>query len=323
MKTKQEQIIQKKLKPIEIGDRVAINVPYIQKSSVTEGRGKKRETKIVENSVVFHTEGTVLKILPNTEDGLVYLVQLGSVSVPSEVSIKTTWENSYKQEVFKAVHVRPTYTECGMNPFKKETFRINFYNQDITSVLFKACYGRRDYSFEKPNYDRAGNSNDTNPDKATYGGVNFNPYIIDASGKKHFFQRDLVWTLEQKQLLIDSIYNGIEIGKFLFRYRSWEHIEEGMAESGHGYSWDCVDGKQRFHAILHFVQNKFPDSFGNYWNDLSADAQGRLLNYSKLSYGEMGETAKDSDVVETFLAMNFTGTPMSPEHIAFVQSIKM
>jgi hypothetical protein len=147
--------------------------------------------------------------------------------------------------------------------------------------------------------------------------------VIDADGKKQYYQRDLIWTLEQKQLLIASIYNGIEIGKFLFRYRSWAKINEGILKDGHGYHWECVDGKQRFFAILHFVQNKYPDSHGNYWNDLAPKAQSHICNYHNLSYGEMGENAKDSDVIETFLTMNFSGTPMSPEHIAFVQSFKM
>ena len=32
---------------------------------------------------------------------------------------------------------------------------------------------------------------------------------------------------------------------------------------------DLVDGKQRLNAIVDFVQDKYTDSFGNYYSDLS------------------------------------------------------
>ena len=330
MQTKQEQIAAKKEKPIEIGDYVSINVPYIYKETISEGKGKKKIYKTIDKEGIFTTNGYVNKSISNTPHGLVYEVKLGSIRVPNEISLKgisTSYQGTIRHECFKAEHVSPTFDECGANPFKKEQFRVSFYNQDISSILFKACYGRRSNDdFNEPNYSvHSGNGSIREKQFAdkTYGGVDFNPYIIDANGNKQFYQRDLVWNLEQKQLLIDSIYNGIEIGKFLFRYKSWTKLEEGMTNNGHGYSWECVDGKQRFFAILHFVQNKYPDSNGNYWNDLSEIAKDKLLGYHNLSYGEMGETAKDGDVIETFLTLNFTGTPMSKEHIQFVQSFKM
>jgi hypothetical protein len=38
---------------------------------------------------------------------------------------------------------------------------------------------------------------------------------------------------------------------------------------------------------------------------------------------ELGEHATDADVISTFLTLNFTGTPMSKEHIEYIQSIKL
>lgn len=314
MKNKQEQIEAKKVKPIEIGDRVKITIPYQITESKIIGKGKNKTTESIKIDKEFITEGTV-----NSIEDTIYKVSLGSISVPFEIKdkLKEYYKGYSKFGIVDKKYLSPTFDECGSNPFKKETFRVDFYNQDIGSILFKACYAKRSESFEKPDY----RDSTTKDGKTTYGGVNFNPFVIDKDGNKQFYQRDLVWTLEQKQLLIDSIYNGIEIGKFLFRYRSWKHIEDGMKNDGHGFSWDCVDGKQRFHAILHFVQNKFPDSYGNYWNDLNENAQRKILGYNKLSYGEMGETAKDSDVIETFLTMNFTGVPQSKEHLEFVKSI--
>lgn len=327
MSTKQEQIEAKRKKPIEVGDYVSIEAPYVKKKTITEGRGKNKTTKEVEEKFVFETNGRVEDIV-NVEHGriksltgLIYKISMSSVSIPIELNdvLPTSYDSkSNKSVLAEAKHVFPTFYDCGANPFTKERRRINFYNQDISSLLLKTCYGRRsDSDFESPEY------RDKAKDGTTYGGVNFNPYIIDANGERQYYQRDLVWTLEQKQLLIDSIYNGIEIGKFLFRNNSWDRLTLERKETGHGHSYDCVDGKQRFYAILHFLQNKYPDSYGNYWKDLSADAQRRFLNYSNLSYGEMPEDATDNDVVENFLTLNFTGTPMSKEHIQFVQSFNM
>jgi len=315
--TKEEQIEAKRKKPIEIGDYVNVRVPYSKKSSVTEGRGKKKVTKDVTEQLVFRTDGRVVKINPKTIE-----ITMGSVSIPYKLNeqLPTKYRNNEKVVTVATPLVYPTFGECGANPFGKEKRRINFYNQDISSLLFKACYGRSsDNNFEKPEY----RDNGKHEDGTTHGGVNFNPYIIDANGERQYYQRDFVWTLEQKQLLIDSIYNGIEIGKFLFRYLGWKRLETERQETGHGHHFDCVDGKQRFFAILHFIQNKYPDSNGNYWKDLSPNAQSRLLHYPNLAYGEMGEDATDHDVVDNFLTLNFTGTPMSKEHIAFVQSINL
>lgn len=333
MSNKLEQIEAKRKKPIAIGDYVSIKVPYVVTETITEGRGKKKTTKQVTKDALFHTEGHVEEIYNNLKsthfdfggknlDGTVYKISMGSVSIPHEIDsvIPTKYERGSEKCAFsESKYVYPTFGDCGNNPFTKEKRRINFYNQDISSLLFKACYGRsNDNGYENPEY-RDGSKEDG----TTYGGVNFNPYIIDSTGKRQYYQRELVWTLEQKQLLIDSIYNGIEIGKFLFRYNTWKRLDVERKETGHGHSFDCVDGKQRFFAILHFIQNKYPDSHGNYWKDLSPDAWRRFLNYANLSYGEMPEDATDNDVVENFLTLNFTGTPMSKEHIQFVQSFKM
>ena len=100
-------------------------------------------------------------------------------------------------------------------------------------------------------------------------------------------------------------------------------IQKEMKESGHGWDFDCVDGKQRMNAILEFVQNKFKDSHGCYWKDLSAYAQREFLNYGRLAVGTMDENTSDKDVINAFLFVNFTGTPMSEEHIEHVKSIKI
>jgi len=307
---KQQQIEVKKAKPIEVGDYVSISAPYSKKETRTEGKGKKKITieEYVDNT--FTVEGTVIELIDGS-----CKVLINSVSVPYELNntLPSGYDSrSEKWVLAKPEFVSPTFYDCGSNPFAKEKHRITFYNQELGSILFKAGYGRRSDDFSKmDNEDR------------DWSKVNFNPFVIDKNGNKQFYQRGLVWTQEQKQLLIDSIYNGIEIGKFLFRYNSWSRMEREFKETGERHSWDCVDGKQRFFAILEFLQNKYPDSHGNYWNDLSPKAQRRFLDFANLSYGELGENATDEDVIDNFLTLNFTGVPMSREHIEYVKSFNM
>jgi hypothetical protein len=38
---------------------------------------------------------------------------------------------------------------------------------------------------------------------------------------------------------------------------------------------------------------------------------------------ELSESATDEDVIDNFLTLNFTGVPMSQNHIEYIKSIKM
>ena len=308
---KQEQIEFKKAKPFEIGDYVSFCASYKKEVCGQIGRRKNKKTVTELIDVDFSDSGTII----NVEDGKYKIEFVSSKTFPHQLrELVETGYNRHNQIVICTEEfLKHTFFECGSNPFSKEKRRIQFYNQEICSLFYKAGYGRsgEDYSEEELRYGEK------------VSGVNFNPYIIDKKGEKKYYQRDLVWTLNEKQLLVESIYNGIEIGKFLFRYNKWQRIEKEIKDGGIGYSFDCVDGKQRFFATLNFVQNKFPDIRGNYWNDLSGDAQRRFLNYGNLSYGELQEDATDEDVIDNFLTLNFTGVPMSQEHIDYVKSFEL
>lgn len=153
--------------------------------------------------------------------------------------------------------------------------------------------------------------------------ANWNPFVYDKAGVKQYYQRPLVWGIEEKQLLLDSLYNGIDCGKILVRKRGWKELER-LANNGEtelAFN-DIVDGKQRLHAIKDFLQGKFADSQGNYYGDLSFHSQRRLTENMLFSYAEMSEETKDEDVIRQFLKLNFTGIPQSKEHIEFVKSLQ-
>ena len=50
---------------------------------------------------------------------------------------------------------------------------------------------------------------------------------------------------------------------------------------------DIIDGKQRLNTIGEFLNNKFQDSHGNYFNDLSAFAQHKFTDHQLMQYAEM------------------------------------
>lgn len=153
--------------------------------------------------------------------------------------------------------------------------------------------------------------------------LEWNPFFINNNGEEIVYQRDFCWNLRDKQLLIDSIYNGIDIGKIIIRKRSWDWVLGRIKEDKSAALKDIVDGKQRLKSIIEFINNEYPDSYGFYWDDLSKKAQNTFLNFNSVSYGEIEEKAKDEDVKNIFLNINFSGVAMSQEHIDFVRNINI
>lgn len=284
---KQEQIEAKAIKPFAVGDYIEIKVPYQVTTTTTEGRGKNKQEVKTTTEHTFSLNGTILKI----DNDNIQFKKASSSRIPSEVSvqfIKSQFSDYTELITIDKKFVYPTFRECGANPFTKNRFRVNFYNKSIQGILILL--------------------------KRNSGGINFNPYVETSDGIE-YYQRGLVWSEEQKKLLIDSIYQNIEIGKFLFRKNTYQR---GVKT---GFGWDLVDGKQRLTTIVDFIQNKFPDNYGNYFRDLSDKAQSRFVDFDSLSYGELDEDTTDTQVSEQFLKLNFTGTPMTPEHIEYVTSI--
>ena len=60
------------------------------------------------------------------------------------------------------------------------------------------------------------------------------------------FQRPAVWTIPQKQLLIDSILRGYDVPKFYWRLKSKKPD-----------LYEVVDGQQRLRAIWEFLGGKY------------------------------------------------------------------
>lgn len=80
------------------------------------------------------------------------------------------------------------------------------------------------------------------------------------------YQRKLVWTLEEKEKLINTILQGYPIPLFLFAERKNPH--------GNIY-YEIIDGLQRLNAIFEFIENNF--SYKNKYFDIEQLARTKQL----------------------------------------------
>lgn len=193
-------------------------------------------------------------------------VQQRIIQVETIAQLKTQFDKTHVKAIpYKSAKTAPT--------FKTVPYTTSPIN--IRSLLFK----------EVAKYDeiQSGLTSITDPNKMT----------LDVA-----FQRNLVWTLEQKQNLILSILQQMPIGMFYIN------------ESFNNPNIDVVlyDGKQRFDAIKGFLYGEFPitiDSQDYYWYDLKDDDIATILSTSI----SINTTNFDSevDLINYYLLINQSG----------------
>jgi hypothetical protein len=132
-------------------------------------------------------------------------------------------------------------------------------------------------------------------------GLDFNPS----------YQRDFCWTIDDKIKLIDSIFNRIDIGKFVFIQKAYSFKKP---------LYEVLDGKQRMRALMDFYENRFSYK-GIYYKDLC-----RKDNYAFDSYPVSVCIVDDHHMTEEyklkyFLKLNVGGVPQSLEHLAKVEKM--
>jgi hypothetical protein len=160
--------------------------------------------------------------------------------------------------------VRP-YEMNGVTNFSKEdAIKIYFYNTTIESLL----------------------------NKFYLSGVDMNPP----------YQRDYVWSEKDKESLLDSIFNHIEIGKFAFIYRDYSN----------NIGFEILDGKQRLSTLLDFYENRLPYK-GVYYNELSFQDRYTFLN-ATVAIGEANNLSIEQ-IYKYFYTLNKCGKTMSEEHL--------
>jgi len=223
----------------------------------------------------------------------------------------------YKDKKTYKVHISnlgKSIYYVGYSPMVRPSYRLETINFSLESIVFDCGFDRRERKF-KP---------DENIGEITVPELNWNPYVIQSDGSKFYYQREFVWTLEDKQSFIDSIYNNISLGKVILRERGfeWNRQQALLGNTVFGYK-DIVDGKQRLNCILSFLQDEFPDSKGFYYSEFSKASQNQFLNHQLLGYAKLDENASDKDVIDCFLRTNFSGVQMSKEHLEYIKTIKL
>jgi hypothetical protein len=100
-----------------------------------------------------------------------------------------------------------------------------------------------------------------------------------------------IWTLDERQLLIDSILNGFDVPKIYLH-----KFHESPKKAGKAYDYAIIDGKQRLETMWSFLDGKIAlaDDF-RYFKDPSVDAGG-------MKYDELGKAYPDlKNQFDTFL----------------------
>jgi hypothetical protein len=143
--------------------------------------------------------------------------------------------------------------------------------------------------------------------------------MLEIFGKKYHFglemdadyQRGNVWTLEDNIALIHSIFNNVDIGKFVFIELKWK-------EHPLNYLYEVLDGKQRINAIMEFYENKFAYN-GLFFNQLSKKEQYHLTEYH-INIASISNITKEQKL-RYFLMLNTSGKVMDKEHLKKVENM--
>lgn len=248
----------------------------------------------------------------NHKKGEKKLYDIRSLDGDDIVVSESGYSTKYKLKLSEIEYKKWT-SHIGANPFFERFRNLQSINYSLSSIMFTLGLLK---DSKRDEYK----TNSGVPIKR----VNWNPIIIGNDNNVQFYQRDFVWTVEQNQRLIESIYKGISCGLILVRMRSWAELEK-LVDIGVDHkhiAWcDIVDGKQRLNAIKGFLNEEYPDLHGNYYSDLSKHAQYKLLEHQLFQFAEMKEESTDEEVLYQFMKVNHEGVPQSKEHLDFVSSL--
>jgi hypothetical protein len=139
--------------------------------------------------------------------------------------------------------------------------------------------------------------------KAYFCGINFEPD----------YQRGLVWELEDKVKLIESIQEGVNVGLFVFAT-----IRSNASE---GPLFEITDGKQRLTTLKEYFEDGFKVN-DLYFSELTSSDRQKFLGHTVevVSLGQaLGENRKA--ILKSFLILNKSGKKIDPKHLEYVQEL--
>ena len=122
------------------------------------------------------------------------------------------------------------------------------------------------------------------------------------------YQREHVWTTKDKIALIDSIFNNIDIGKFVFF----------LLDYGSDVFYEILDGKQRLSTLRDFYEDRFKYR-GYYFSELSRMDKNKFEEHS-VTIGYLENPNKHA-IFDAFIKLNTCGKPMAKKHIDHVKKL--
>lgn len=125
------------------------------------------------------------------------------------------------------------------------------------------------------------------------------------------YQRGNVWTQADKELLIESIFENRDIGKFVVIMRPYAPDPAPHAE--------ILDGKQRLTTLVEFFEGRIKYK-GMLFQDMHWRDQAHFRHYS-IGWAELGEKTTRKQKLTYFLKLNVTGVPQDPAHIESVRKL--
>lgn len=140
------------------------------------------------------------------------------------------------------------------------------------------------------------------------------------------YQRDLVWTLKQKQDYIMALFNHKAVIKpTLILDDTFDMLSDNLDYS----HFIVLDGKQRLSTIIEFANNNFALEVGDdkvYYDSLTLDDKlffiSLDINYTRISYRKKLETVPMDIQFELFLEINAIGTKQTDEHLESIANLK-
>ena len=201
----------------------------------------------------------------------------GKVYILKCIATNNNYGNPYNYETYRVatwVDVRPIVGVTDTKFSKNQDVKLDFYNSTIENLLLKK------YHF----------------------GIDFEPD----------YQRKYVWNQKDKELLLDSIFKNIDIGKFVLIHIS----DKEWHKRGLGY--EILDGKQRLNTLIEFYENRIAYN-GKCFNDLSG-MDKRTFTEHQVAVAEAKEMDKKT-VLKYFLMLNRTGKSMDESHLVEVEKM--
>lgn len=122
------------------------------------------------------------------------------------------------------------------------------------------------------------------------------------------YQRGYVWSAEDQQRYLDSVFEGRDLGRFIFVKHPYPQAEE------------LLDGKQRLNCLNLFFQSRISWR-GLFWHELNKLERYQIENRSVQVATLSGSAFSRSDRLRVFLEVNAAGVPQSEEHLDHVRAL--